>query len=418
VSLTGYNIQKAQTSVDVSSVYGGFAEQAYNVGTTALISASKTNKFSQEVRLSVPLGAHLEWLLGGFYTHEDSTVEQNIDAITSDTGSFVADGLRTTTPSIYSESAAFTDLTWHVTDQFDIQAGGRWSSIGQSLHNTLVAPLLGVSQPQVGTTTHSSAHPVTYLFTPRFKLSSELMVYARLASGYRPGGSNGPLCQVFGFSCEYAPDKTYNYELGAKGTILDHVLTYDVSLYRINWQNIQLHAVVPPGISYLTNASEAKSQGLELSLQAHPLTGLTAAAWATWNTAELTESFPRVAAVQGASGDRLPYSSRFSGNFSLDQEFPLPHNLTGFAGGAVAYIGNRLGAFSGAGSVVAPRVYLPAYARADAHVGVRFDSWTVNAYLNNAFDKRGILESGADLLPVATLYIQPRTFGLNLTRIF
>lgn len=59
-----------------------------------------------------------------------------------------------------------------------------------------------------------------------------------------------------------------------------------------------------------------------------------------------------------------------------------------------------------------------AYARTDAHLGPRHDSWTLSAYLNNAFDKRDVLESGADLLPVATLYIQPRTFGLNLTKLF
>jgi outer membrane receptor protein involved in Fe transport len=114
----------------------------------------------------------------------------------------------------------------------------------------------------------------------------------------------------------------------------------------------------------------------------------------------------------------LPYSSRFSGKFSLNQEFALPRSMTGFVGASVSYVGDRLGAFSGAGSIVAPRPYLPAYARTDAHVGVKYDTWTLNAYVNNVFDKRGILESGADLLPIATLYIEPRTAGLNLTKIF
>jgi iron complex outermembrane recepter protein len=418
VSLSGYNIQEAQTSVDVSSAYGGIAQQVYGVGTTGLISASRTDKFSQEVRLSAPIGTHFDWLLGGFYTHEDSTVTQDINVISPDSGAVIATGLSTTSPSIYAESAAFTDLTWHLTEQFDIQAGGRWSSIRQSLQNTLAAPLLGAPAPQVGQKTYSSANPVTYLFTPRFKLSPDQMLYARIASGYTPGGSNGPLCKVFNFSCEYSPDKTYNYELGAKGTVLNHVLSYDVSLYRIDWKDIQLQGVVPPGLGYLTNASDAKSQGIELSLEARPLTGMTVAAWAAWNKAELTEPFPAAIAVEGIPGDRLPYNSRFSGKFSLDQEFPLTGSMTGFAGASISYVGDRLGAFSGAGSIVAPRSYLPAYARTDAHVGVKYDTWTVNAYVNNAFDKRGILESGADLLPVATLYIQPRTAGLNLTKTF
>ena len=125
------------------------------------------------------------------------------------------------------------------------------------------------------------------------------MIYARIASGYRPGGSNGPLCQAFGFSCEYSPDKTYNYELGAKGAVLDNVLSYDVSLYRINWKDIQLHAVVPEGIGHLTNASEAKSQGLELSLEARPLMGMTAAAWVAWN-GQIDSALP----VGGGGGRR------------------------------------------------------------------------------------------------------------------
>ena len=418
VSLSGYNIRQAQTSVDVSSVYGPLAAMAYNIGTTGLISASKTNKFSQEIRLTVPLGTHVEWLLGGFYTHEDSTVTQDINVITPDAGAIVANGLRTTSPSIYREYAGFTDLTWHVTEQFDVQAGGRWSSIDQSLQNTLFAPLLGAPVAQVGDKTHSSAKPVTYLLTPRFKLSQQLMVYARIASGYRPGGSNGPLCQVFNFACEYSPDKTYNYELGAKGDILNRLFSYDVSLYRINWKDIQLHAVVPPGIGYLTNASEARSQGLEVSFEARPVTGMTASLWGAWNTAELTQSLPSFSVAQGGSGDRLPYSSRFSGHFSLNQDFPLTAQTTGFAGASISYVGNRLGAFSGSGSAPGPREYLPAYARTDAHVGVKYETWTFSGYVNNAFDKRGILERGVDLLPTATLYIQPRTVGMNVAKLF
>jgi iron complex outermembrane recepter protein len=418
VSLSGYNIREARTSVDVSSVYGGLAQMAYNVGTTGLISASRTNKFSQEMRLLVPLGTRLDWLLGGFYTHENSTVVQEINVLDPASGTVVANGLRTASPSIYAEYAAFTDLTWHVTSQFDMQAGGRWSSINQSLQNTLVAPLLGVPAAQVGDETHSSARPVTYLLTPRFKLSPQLMAYARIASGYRPGGSNGPLCQVFNFSCEYSPDKTYNYELGAKGDLLNRLLSYDVSVYRIDWKDIQLHAVIPPGIGYLTNASEAKSQGVELSLEARPVRGLIASTWVVWNTAELTQSLPSLSVAQGGAGERLPYGSRFSGNFALSQEFPLTREMTGLVGASISYVGSRLGAFSGSGSAPGPREYLPAYARTDAHAGIRYETWTFNAYVNNAFDKRGILERGVDMLPVATLYIQPRTVGVSVGKDF
>jgi outer membrane receptor protein involved in Fe transport len=168
----------------------------------------------------------------------------------------------------------------------------------------------------------------------------------------------------------------------------------------------------------LTNASEAKSQGLEVSFETRPVTGMTASIWGAWNTAELTQSLPSFSVAQGGSGDRLPYSSRFSGNFSLNQDFPVSAELTGFAGASISYVGSRLGAFAGSGSAPGPREYLPAYARTDAHVGVKYETWTFSGYVNNAFDKRGILERGVDLLPVATLYSQPRTVGMSITKIF
>ena len=49
---------------------------------------------------------------------------------------------------------------------------------------------------------------------------------------------------------------------------------------------------------------------------------------------------------------------------------------------------------------------------------MKYETWTLSGYVNNAFDERGILERGVDLLPVATLYIQPRTMGMNVTKIF
>jgi outer membrane receptor protein involved in Fe transport len=369
------------------------------------------------VRLSAPLGDHFEWLVGGFYTHEDSRVVQNIFALSPGSGAIAADGAEIGSPSIYAESAAFADLTLHTTERFDVQLGGRWSSISQTLQENTYAPLLGVPSPVVGQKTYSSADPVTYLLTPRYKLSQDLMVYARIASGYRPGGSNGPLCQIYGFSCQYAPDKTKNYEIGAKGTVLDRVLSYDVSVYYIDWKNIQLHTLLEPEqIGYETNASAAKSQGVELSLEAKPLRGLTASAWVVWNEAELTQSFPDGAAY-GVPGGRLPYSSRWSGNLSVNQEFPLP-GMTGFVGASLVYVGDRLGGFTGATAAPAPREYLPAYARTDLHTGVRYDTWTVNLYVNNTFDKRGVLDTGSDMFPPSTLYIQPRTFGVTLSKVF
>jgi len=81
------------------------------------------------------------------------------------------------------------------------------------------------------------------------------MVYARLASGYRPGGPN----TVPGTPAQYNPDKTYNYEIGLKADVLEHRLSLETAAYYIDWRNIQVPLLNGLG-GYTGNAGEAKSQ--------------------------------------------------------------------------------------------------------------------------------------------------------------
>ncbi len=136
----------------------------------------------------------------------------------------------------------------------------------------------GVPSPLIppGTRTHADAF--TYLLTPQFKISPDLMLYARLASGYRPGGPNVNNT-VHGLPT-YAPDTTENYEIGAKADALDHLLSFDVSVYYIDWKKIQVQVLDPATDTALyINGNRAKSQGVEFSLESRPLQGLKVAAW-------------------------------------------------------------------------------------------------------------------------------------------
>jgi iron complex outermembrane receptor protein len=408
-SVTGYSVNKTFLRQDLSPALGEAAVTLFE---------ADTSKFSQELRLSKQLGSKLDWLLGVFYTHESSSVVSPILAADSTTGA-PTDVLDSSyAPSKFTEYAAFTDLTFHLTDRFDLQVGGRESRNDQSYYQIQAGPLVPLLYPfpspfvQGPIKTDDTAF--TYLATPSFKLSSDLMVYARLASGYRPGGPNvGGV--VFDAPISFAPDKTQNYELGLKGSVLDHTLSFDGSLYRIDWKNIQLVAIVG-NASFETNGSRARSQGVELSLESKPLTGFTIGAWAAWNQATLTEPFPPSSAVSGSVGDRLPYAARFSGRLSLQQDFPLARDLTGFVATAVSYVGNREGEF---GPSLALRQTYPAYAQTDLRGGVKYNSWSVNVYATNIADKRGLLNGGLNFFPPnAFNYIQPRTVGLTVTKRF
>jgi iron complex outermembrane recepter protein len=246
-----------------------------------------------------------------------------------------------------------------------------------------------------------------------------LMVYARVASGYRLGGVNVNAV-ANGTPVKYEPDKTVSYELGLKSDFLDHALSFEAAAYHIDWNKLQ---ITLRGLSgpFVTNVGRAKSDGLEFSLLVRPARGLTIAASGSLSDAQLTENLPPPphALVIGNAGDRLPFSSRLSGKLSADQDVPLTDTWTGFVGGSITYVGSRYGDFNYF-YITTPRLVFPGYANTQLHLGARHDSWAVNMFANNVADRRGITSGNSSFAesPFYLVYIQPRTVGLSVSRSF
>ena len=436
VSVTGYNTNLLHSYYDLTGCCGYGALAASIVpGAFAYVGEDHyyTEKFSQEVRVSSSVQHWLDWTLGAFYTHETSpgTVQYNYAA---DLTTGVHEGLIATFdywPLTLSEKALFGDVTFHVTNQFDVQLGGRqsWNTLDYSPISTGPAVKIfdGVT-PYVQPPGHASGSPFTYLVTPKYTISSDLQAYARIASGYRIGGPN--LVSGTGLykdvPSDYKPDKTTNYELGIKGDVLDHRLSFDAAAYYINWNNFQLNIQIPGAVaSYTANVGNAKSEGVELSVEAHPVSGLTLALQGSYGNAVLKQDLPPAAVanfIYGVAGDRLPYSIRWSGGFTVNQDIRLSNDWVGFLSGAVNYVGSRPGEF--AYTATYPRTWMPAYTQFNLRAGARYQSWLINLYVNNVADKRGVVgitpfganygNTGGSLTTVT----QPRTVGLTLAKSF
>lgn len=336
-----------------------------------------TRKVTQEVRLAGSLWERADWLAGGFYTSENSE-HQHVDFLAeSATGNIVGTLYSFSNPYNYQEYAGFADVTYHFTDRLNIQLGGRES------HYTL------------GPTYRASANVFTYLVTPQFKFSSDVMTYARLASGYRPGQPNTGFLPP-GVPAMSAPDTTKNYELGLKGSFFEHRLVVDTSIFYIDWNDIQNTVNVTSGpfkgFPYVTNAGGAKSTGAEVSVTVRPDNGLTLSGWVDYDDAALTKAFPSGSAAYGVPGSELPLSSKWSGYLSAQQEFPLAESVTGFVGADANYVDRRLDVFSSSASV--PRQAYPAYTKFDVRAGVSYEGWRLSAYVNNLTDRRAIIGGG------------------------
>lgn len=419
-SVTGYGISDYSASIESTYRFGDLANRFFGVPGAALANDFRTKKFSQEVRLASSGENILDWVVGAFYTHETTSALQRIQAL--DAIGAVANSLqRTEFPTKFRELAGFASVTLHLGERFDIQAGGRYSGNKQDYEEEGVGRL-GGNYRRAQT---SRDHKFTYHVTPRFRISEDAMVYARVATGYRVGGPN-PLttadAAAAGVPTEYGPDTTTNYEIGLKGNAADGALTFDLSAYHIDWKNIQLALTSPTtGYYYFTNGPSAKSEGVEASLTVAPGGGLKIGFNASYNKAELKADMP-AGSARAIAGDRLPFSSKFTASTSIDQDFGITDRWDGFWGAGLTYVGKRPGEF--VSRPTSPRIVYPDYVSVDLRAGLRMEPWTLSFYVTNLTDARGVVGvSTNSRAPTATSfygvnYIRPRTVGMTLATAF
>jgi len=405
------NVQEAP--LYTHSLGGLLASHGHPIDDTALVPIPSGNITTGEIRLASKPETTLEWLGGLYYTKEDNFYTNNIVGYLHGTP-IPFDIATFTGPTAYKEYAVFGDLTYHFSSSFDAQVGARYSRNKQSISQTYGDGLL--TGPTVSNL-QSSAGVATYLGTVRYHFNDRNLVYARVASGYRPGGPNtqvtDPVTGTVRGASSFAPDSIWNYELGVKLSP-NRMVSFDASVFHINWKDIQLVSVVD-GLTAFVNGGRAKSDGVETALAFLPVRELTLSVTAAYTNARLSDAVPSIKAL---SGQRLPNAPRISSSLQAEYRTELGGGWIGFSGAGWSYIGNRNVSFDGSTS---PLQYeLPAYQRIDLRAGAERGDWNLSLYAKNVANKRG--EISADTSFALPLYrisvIQPRTIGALLTFTF
>ncbi len=411
-SITSYQTARAARSLDFSALYGPLlAGLGLNFPTYGATIDTETKKFTEEVRLQNATPGKLEWLLGLYYTHERNTNDQQIQPFNADGTSPPLNLLTVSLPGTYREIAAFGDLTYHFTDQFDATVGVRIAQNKQSSQQ-IGSGLLISSQPDG----RSKETVSTFLFNPKYKFSDHAMIYARVASGYRPGGPNvvalDPVTGAPLAPATFAADKLWSYAVGLKGAIADNKLSLDLSVFYIDWKDMQINAV-RNGLGVLVNAGKARSQGIEATAQLRPVEGLNLGANFSYTDAKLVENSVDLG---GIDGERLPDSPKFMTAFTADYSFPVGSNATGSLSGSFRYIGDRAASFDASPS--SPQFHLPSYTITDLRAGISFENVNASLYVKNLFDERGAMSAVTAVAvaggPAQVSISQPRTFGATV----
>jgi outer membrane receptor protein involved in Fe transport len=361
----------------------------------------------------------IEFVAGGFYTHEKSAYPFLISANEADGKPLPSPYdvvLRSNTLATYDEYAGYGNLTFYITDQLDVTGGLRYAHNKQ---DGASPPGIAFYAPTPGGTTSFSDSKLTYLATIRYRPTQAISFYARAASGYRPGGPQNTTTLPPGAQSQIHADTVWNYEGGVKASLLNGALNANVALYHIDWKDIQLSTIYL-GRTMQGNAGAAEVDGWEVELEAHPSRDLAISGNVGHTYARITDISAQAQASLGAKpGNRLPLTPDYSAAVSVDQRLHFSDSVGGSLGATLRFTSDMPSSYPG--YALNPNVKIPSVATMDVRASINLTPVTLQFRLENLFNERGFTSMATNLvyvgqsLPTTGTVIRPRTAVLSAT---
>ena len=407
--------------------------------------ADKYTKLTQELRISSPSDKSLRLTAGLFLQHQTDRIRADYEI--AGLGANIGNG-QLFFPDVHAggdsifrtrifrkdrDYAMFAQGEADLTPTITLIAGLRGFMVDNTLYgfsgfnggSTLAACIPGLSAPKVPCVNVDKKQVesgVIWRGGVRFKLTEDVMLYATASRGYRPGGNNRrPGVDPF------KSDTLDNYEAGWKTSF--GRFTWNGAAFYEKWQDVQF-GLVPLnnfGVTNTYNAGNARIYGLESEVNAR-FGGLKLSAAGTYIDAQLTTDFCQVDPVTtnivcvpgqapaAPKGTRLPVMPKFKGNATARYEFPLGGG-DAFVQGALFHQGGTRSFLTDADfAAVGPTRPFTTF---DFSAGLDWDQWRFEAFVQNAFDKRGALTLNTACAttfcgPFARTYpVKPQLFGIK-----
>ena len=272
---------------------------------------------------------------------------------------------------------------------------------------------------------------VTVTWTP----TDDLLLYVTSSEGYRPPGFNRGAAQKGTYSpgtecaavaanetngfpgyClpyKFDSDTLENLELGWKMTFLDGKMRLNGSLYRIDWEDIQVSQFDSQNISIFTivdNGGDAEITGLEMDMVWAATDNLTVFGAMSYNDTELVRVDPGFSFVVQDEGRPLPLTPEFQGNLRARYYWEMSGGKEGFVQLGGKYSGEALNSI--VDTTTEPNTMQDSYVIMDASVGLTTDTgWGVELYVSNLTDERAQLHINRQDFLERTTTNRPRTIG-------
>lgn len=322
--------------------------------------------------------------------------------------------------------AAYTDVSYDITDALQISAGVRYNddiragTVFRAFYLGQGSPFFGHANPLFQVRTNYTNKKHFFNTSPHlslsYKITDAVSAYATYSEGYKSGGFDmrGDAFLTPATSNGYGPENIRSYEIGVKGSFFDSRLSLNLAAFLEPYKNVQVTIqtpATPPAVgiaSVVANAASARIQGFELEGHASLWGPLSA----NFSLGLADANFVHTPILAASSIVQFNLVPKWTGNFQLDYVVPQ----TVFGGGLDVNAQASYRSKTYMYNVSLPLLDQPAYTVFDANVNwTSADAvWNVALHAKNITDER--YRIAAYFLPGATFgdtqtgfYGDPRT---------
>lgn len=229
-----------------------------------------SRQYTQELQFVGSIGDRIDYVAGLFYFREKSKHWQVSVIDMLGAGTVVNDRF---VDALSKSKAAYAQVTWTpavLDDRLDLTFGARYTEDTRKATRSLtsiftVAPGMSFDArpPETGISNKQKFSRFNPSFTANYKVTDDVTVYGKVATGYRAGGSNE---SGLNFTRTFDPEKVTSYELGLKSDWLDRRLRVNVAAFSMDYKDLQLDSSpveTDRSITDTVNAGKARVNGAE-----------------------------------------------------------------------------------------------------------------------------------------------------------
>lgn len=374
--------------------------------------ADETSTFTSDLHLTGEgVGGRLTWLVGADLLLLDS--DFSVTTTRTPTVPNPSPGNRVASQLEFESYAGYGSLGYDLTDALNFTGELRFTRDERSISSRQVD--IGTGLPSGGPSriidSIISSENLSYNATLSYKITPDVLAYGKVGSSYRAGGFNtrlsdprapSPVQVLFG------DESSTTYELGFKGSPGDRayfaIAGYYTELEDLIAQVDDGCAVTNPvcpvvAVSYLTNAGNAKSWGVEAEFNKSVDLGPGTARFALSGSRQGGE-------VKSGRYDGLDLAQvpDWLASANLNLRYPVAKDVT--------LTGNVLvnAQWGGKQELTATSVDLDDYQLVNLRAGIEFGDLRITAFANNVFDKIYFVAQA----PTINRYSQPRVIGVEV----